>query len=119
MKKVEMYSTPSCHYCNLAKDFFDETAEIDFSRKIRQKNSIRPSQIQITNAKKSVIDLTGVNSSELLEMIQTLQNLLGIEESEKKQIIQGFIVVIGIINSIRIKNHPSIHILTMLTFTIF
>ena len=24
MKKVEMYSTPSCHYCNLAKDFFNE-----------------------------------------------------------------------------------------------
>jgi len=24
MKKVEMYSTPICHYCNLAKDFFDE-----------------------------------------------------------------------------------------------
>ena len=24
MKKVEMYSTPTCHYCNLAKDFFDE-----------------------------------------------------------------------------------------------
>ena len=24
MKKVIMYSTPTCHYCNLAKDFFDE-----------------------------------------------------------------------------------------------
>jgi len=24
MKKVIMYSTPSCHFCNLAKDFFDE-----------------------------------------------------------------------------------------------
>jgi glutaredoxin-like YruB-family protein len=24
MKKVEMYSTPTCHYCNLAKDFFDK-----------------------------------------------------------------------------------------------
>ena len=24
MKKVEMYSTLTCHYCNLAKDFFDE-----------------------------------------------------------------------------------------------
>ncbi len=23
-KKVSMYSTPTCHYCNLAKDFFDE-----------------------------------------------------------------------------------------------
>ena len=23
MKKVVMYSTPTCHYCNLAKDFFD------------------------------------------------------------------------------------------------
>ncbi|MFZ2038442.1 MAG: glutaredoxin domain-containing protein [Minisyncoccia bacterium] len=22
MKKVEIYSTPSCHYCVLAKDFF-------------------------------------------------------------------------------------------------
>lgn len=24
MKKVIMYSTPSCHYCNEAKKFFDE-----------------------------------------------------------------------------------------------
>ncbi len=24
MKKVEIYSTPSCHYCHLAKDFFAE-----------------------------------------------------------------------------------------------
>ena len=23
MKKVVMYSTPTCHYCNLAKEFFD------------------------------------------------------------------------------------------------
>ena len=23
MKKVVMYSTPNCHYCNLAKDFLD------------------------------------------------------------------------------------------------
>jgi glutaredoxin 3 len=23
MKKVVMYSTPACHYCNLAKEFFD------------------------------------------------------------------------------------------------
>jgi glutaredoxin-like YruB-family protein len=24
MKDVTIYSTPSCHYCNLAKDFFKE-----------------------------------------------------------------------------------------------
>ncbi len=24
MKKVVMYSTPTCHYCNLAKEFFTE-----------------------------------------------------------------------------------------------
>ncbi|MFH1608579.1 MAG: glutaredoxin family protein [Patescibacteria group bacterium] len=24
MKKVEIYSTESCHYCHMAKDFFDE-----------------------------------------------------------------------------------------------
>ena len=24
MKKVEIYSTPSCHFCHLAKDFFKE-----------------------------------------------------------------------------------------------
>lgn len=23
MKKVIIYSTPTCHYCNLAKEFFD------------------------------------------------------------------------------------------------
>lgn len=24
MKKVEIYSTPACHFCHLAKDFFKE-----------------------------------------------------------------------------------------------
>lgn len=24
MKKVIIYSTPTCHYCNLAKEYFDE-----------------------------------------------------------------------------------------------
>ena len=24
MKKVTIYSTPTCHYCNLAKDYFNE-----------------------------------------------------------------------------------------------
>ena len=24
MKKVEIYSTPTCHYCHMAKDFFKE-----------------------------------------------------------------------------------------------
>lgn len=24
MKKVEIYSTPTCHYCQLSKDFFKE-----------------------------------------------------------------------------------------------
>ena len=23
-KKIEMYSTPTCHFCNLAKSFFNE-----------------------------------------------------------------------------------------------
>jgi glutaredoxin-like YruB-family protein len=23
-KKVEIYSTPTCHFCHMAKDFFDE-----------------------------------------------------------------------------------------------
>ena len=26
MKKVEIYSTPSCHFCHQAKDFFEENA---------------------------------------------------------------------------------------------
>jgi glutaredoxin-like YruB-family protein len=24
MKKVTIYSTPTCHYCNLAKDYFND-----------------------------------------------------------------------------------------------
>ena len=24
MKKIEIYSTPTCHFCNLAKDYFKE-----------------------------------------------------------------------------------------------
>lgn len=26
MKKVTMYSTPSCHYCNMAKDYFTQNS---------------------------------------------------------------------------------------------
>ena len=29
-KKVSIYSTPTCHYCNLAKDFFKEH-KIDYT----------------------------------------------------------------------------------------
>jgi glutaredoxin-like YruB-family protein len=30
MKKVEIYSTPTCHYCHMAKDFFEEN-NIEFT----------------------------------------------------------------------------------------
>lgn len=30
MKKVEIYSTPTCHYCKMAKEFFKEN-NIDFN----------------------------------------------------------------------------------------
>jgi glutaredoxin 3 len=30
MKKITIYSTPTCHYCNLAKDYFKEN-KIDFT----------------------------------------------------------------------------------------
>jgi len=30
MKKVEIYSTPTCHYCHMAKDFFEEN-KIEFT----------------------------------------------------------------------------------------
>lgn len=30
MKKVTIYSTPTCHYCNLAKDYFKKN-RIDFT----------------------------------------------------------------------------------------
>ena len=30
MKKVEIYSTPTCHYCHMAKDFFEDN-NIEFT----------------------------------------------------------------------------------------
>lgn len=30
MKKVEIYSTPTCHYCHMAKDFF-KTNNIEYT----------------------------------------------------------------------------------------
>lgn len=30
MKKVEIYSTPTCHFCNLAKDFFTDN-NVDYT----------------------------------------------------------------------------------------
>lgn len=30
MKKVEIYSTPSCHFCHMAKEYFSENG-IEFS----------------------------------------------------------------------------------------
>ena len=49
MKKVEIYSTPTCHYCHLAKDFFDANkiayTEYDVASNIEK----RKEMVNLTN----------------------------------------------------------------------
>lgn len=44
MKEVSIYSTPTCHYCNLAKEFFKENGvnytEYDVSVDMEKRNEI-------------------------------------------------------------------------------
>lgn len=44
MKEVSIYSTPTCHFCNLAKDFFKENniayTEYDVSVDIDKRNEV-------------------------------------------------------------------------------
>lgn len=43
-KKVEIYSTPSCHFCHLAKDFFNENnipyTEYDVSSNLEKRKEM-------------------------------------------------------------------------------
>lgn len=44
MKEVSIYSTPTCHYCNMAKDFFKENnisyTEYDVSVDMDKRNEV-------------------------------------------------------------------------------
>lgn len=44
MKEVSIYSTPTCHFCNLAKDFFKENniayTEYDVSVDMDKRNEV-------------------------------------------------------------------------------
>jgi glutaredoxin-like YruB-family protein len=44
MKDVKIYSTPTCHYCNMAKDFFKENnvayTEYDVSVDMDKRNEV-------------------------------------------------------------------------------
>jgi glutaredoxin len=49
MKKVEIYSTPSCHFCHMAKDFFND-------------NKIAYTEYDVASdltKRKAMVDLTG------------------------------------------------------------
>lgn len=49
MKKVEIYSTPTCTYCNMAKDFF-------------KKNNVAYTEYNVATdlaKRKEMVDLTG------------------------------------------------------------
>ena len=69
-------------------DYFDENMEIDF-----YKNSnimIRPSQAQIDSARRSVLTMNIKNPTELLEIVKTLQHLLGAETNLKKNLLHEY-----------------------------
>ena len=43
-KKVEIYTTPGCHFCHIAKGFFDENSieytEYDVSKDVEKRNEM-------------------------------------------------------------------------------
>jgi glutaredoxin-like YruB-family protein len=71
MKKVEIYSTPTCHFCHMAKDFFEENniayTEYDVASDLEK----RKEMVELTSQKGVpviVIDgdwATGFNKTEV------------------------------------------------------
>jgi len=75
MKKVEIYSTPTCHFCHNAKDFFDANkiayTEYDVSKDIEKRKEMVNLTSQI-GVPVIVIDgdwAVGFNKTEVARML--------------------------------------------------
>ena len=48
-KKVEIYSTPTCHYCHMAKDFFSENGIAYTEYNVASDIAKRKEMVNLTN----------------------------------------------------------------------
>ncbi len=81
MKKVTVYSTPSCHFCHMAKDFFKEkgvefedfdvSKDLDKRKEMLEKSGQMGVPVIIIDNKDIIV---GFNKGELVKV-------LGIKES--------------------------------------
>lgn len=80
MKKVTIYSTPTCHFCHMAKDFFKEKGvdfeDFDVSKDLEKRKEMLEKSGQM-GVPVIIIDnkeiIVGFNKSKIVE-------LLGIKE---------------------------------------
>ncbi len=75
MKNVTIYSTPTCHYCNMAKDYFNENAvkysAFDVSTDLAKRKEMMEKSGQL-GVPVIVIDeevVVGFNKSKLAELL--------------------------------------------------
>ena len=76
MKQIEMYSTPSCHFCNMAKEFFKkegiEYTVFDVSKdQDKKKEMIEKSGqmgVPVFNIGNDIV--IGFNKTKILELIK-------------------------------------------------
>ena len=75
MKNVTIYSTPTCHFCHMAKDFFDEKGVTYTEYNVAEDADKRAEMVEKTNQMGvPVIDVEGdivigFNEAKLKELI--------------------------------------------------
>ena len=75
MKNVKIYSTPTCHFCHMAKDFFDEKGVTYTEYNVAEDAEKRAEMVEKTNQMGvPVIDVEGeivigFNEAKLKELI--------------------------------------------------
>jgi len=75
MKSVTIYSTPSCHFCHLAKDYFTE-------------NNIQYTEHDVASdldKRKEMMDLTGQMGVPVIKIEEDV--VVGFDESKIKELL--------------------------------
>lgn len=76
MKSVTIYSTPTCHFCHLAKDYFDE-------------NNIEFTEHDVASdldKRKEMMDLTGQMGVPVIKIEDDI--VVGFDEAKVKELLE-------------------------------
>jgi len=75
MKSVTIYSTPSCHFCHLAKDFFTE-------------NNVEYTEFDVASdldKRKEMMDMTGQMGVPVIKIEEDI--IIGFDEDKVKELL--------------------------------